>query len=305
MTEIPEKSSSSILRIATPRWKRVLKQPLVSLRGHEVGMASPKRAEREVECLRFLSKILHTHSVPEIFHHDVENHLFIMQDLALNAEGWNKCFDHREIGAELAARVGAALGDLHQITHGNEEAMHRFGDKSFFHEVQITSLYAPLFDLHPRLSDSIGSHAALLASSHLCLVHGDFQPSNILLREERLAILDWDMSHFGHPSFDSAYLMAYLTFETLKHPQRRDAWLPRLTSFWNAYIHAAHFETPQWHERSTLPQLGCLLLAKIEDSAEISPLEESTLNRLRSIATSLILHEIPTMHVYLDILSRA
>ncbi len=301
VTEIPGSSSSLLLKIETPGQRYVLKQPLY-LKPAEGGTASLKRAERETDCLRYLCKTLHTSFVPKVMHHDAENHLFIMQALPEDALCWQDQLLRQEIHAETAARVGGALGSLHQITYGSEDASQRFGDKTFFHELQLTSFYSSLTGMHPRLSEAIGSHATLLVTTNMCLLHGDFQPSNVILSEGHLMLLDWDMAHFGHPSFDPALMLAHLTLQTFRFREHKDSYLPLVTGFWNAYTHAAHFETSQWHERSVLPHLGCLLLAKLA-SEEILK-DKATCERLQSVASSLILHEIPAMHVYLDLLSQ-
>ena len=41
-----------------------------------------------------------------------------------------------------------------------------------------------------------------------CLVHGDFNPSNILVKRGRIvAVLDWEFSHSGNPLMDISNLL--------------------------------------------------------------------------------------------------
>ncbi|HHT0591776.1 TPA: phosphotransferase [Legionella anisa] len=41
-----------------------------------------------------------------------------------------------------------------------------------------------------------------LAGQQTCVVHGDPNPSNILIKENRVALIDWDESHTDVPELD-------------------------------------------------------------------------------------------------------
>ena len=49
----------------------------------------------------------------------------------------------------------------------------------------------------------------LLAPGH-CLVMGDLWPASILVSEDRLWIIDWELAHFGHRVQDVTHLAAHL-----------------------------------------------------------------------------------------------
>lgn len=46
---------------------------------------------------------------------------------------------------------------------------------------------------------------------HLCLLHGDFRPKNIMWERDRvIGVLDWDFCDIGHPYYDLAIMSYYL-----------------------------------------------------------------------------------------------
>ncbi len=47
--------------------------------------------------------------------------------------------------------------------------------------------------------------------AHLCLLHGDFRPKNIMWERDRVVgVIDWDFCDIGHPYYDLAIISYYL-----------------------------------------------------------------------------------------------
>lgn len=306
VTELPGGVSNTVLKVVTPRKRWVLKQALPKLKVEQEWISSVERMEREEDCMDYLSKMLANDSVPSLVHRDTENHLCIMTCAPDDAENWKEMLLEGKADPSIAAHVGTLLGAIHRQSHGDEAAAKRFGDKRFFHELRLDPFYGRISQVHPKLADLVGSHAAALAASHICFVHGDYSPKNILVSRGRPILLDFEVGHFGHPAFDLGFMTAHLTLKTVKFWSRREDFLLLLTSFWSAYVRAAAFETESWHERSFLPHLGCILLARMDGKSPVNYLEgEADRGRVRALAASLIRREVPSMRVLLDVLGRA
>jgi aminoglycoside phosphotransferase (APT) family kinase protein len=306
VTELSGGVSSTVLKIVTPKKSWVLKQALAKLKVQQEWTSSLDRMEREYEALKYLSSFLQAGQVPEVVHYDADNHSYIMTCAPEGSENWKEQMLHGKAQPEIAAKAGSLLGFIHSTSHGDEELSHKLGDKKFFHELRLDPFYNTISEKYPKLADKIGSHAMTLAMSNMCFVHGDYSPKNILVHQGRLILLDFEVGHFGHPSFDVAFMLAHLTLKTIKFWNQKEEYLPLINSFWNAYTHTAHFESTSWHERSFLPHLGCILLARMDGKSPINYMpDEKDRGRVRALASSLITREIPSMRVYLDILSRA
>jgi aminoglycoside phosphotransferase (APT) family kinase protein len=88
------------------------------------------------------------------------------------------------------------------------------------------------------------------------LVHGDFNPTNILVREGRITgVLDWEFSHAGTPYMDIGNLLR----------NTGPGWHPSI----RAGLEAGGFALPaDWQERAELVDLGSHLEFLITDRAE-------------------------------------
>jgi len=298
--------SNTVLQIVTPTKRWVLKQALAKLKVKLDWYSSVQRMEREVECLAYLSKILPQGAVPGLIHHDSENHLYIMTSGAEDAVNWKTELLEIKTRPQIAAQAGSLLGIIHRMSYGDEAAVKLFGDKQYFQELRIEPFYFKIAEVYPQLADKIGSLATTLVTSNISFVHGDFSPKNILINKNRILLLDFEVGHFGHPGFDLAFMLAHLTLKTAKFWEYKEDYLGLIMSFWSAYLGAANFESESWHERSFLPHLGCILLARMDGKSPIDYLpEENKRQRVKALASSLITREIPSMRVYLDVLARA
>ena len=66
----------------------------------------------------------------------------------------------------------------------------------FSYSVLATSLAK--FDFDPAFGEQMNSdYGSLLQSDNDCVCHGDFWPGNVLLREQNLTLVDWEMVRRG------------------------------------------------------------------------------------------------------------
>jgi aminoglycoside phosphotransferase (APT) family kinase protein len=70
------------------------------------------------------------------------------------------------------------------------------------------------------------------------VVHGDYSPKNILVRNSRLILLDHEVVHVGDPAFDIGFSMAHLVAKARHLPQYRSALTDAAETYWNAYLDA-------------------------------------------------------------------
>jgi tRNA A-37 threonylcarbamoyl transferase component Bud32 len=297
---LPSSPRNTVLKITTPHTCRVLKQAI----GREADAAG--RSRREQDCLAYLSTFQHSCSVPEVIQADFGNRLLLLSCAPENAVSLQQQLMNEDFNVDIAAAAGSLLGWVHATSHSDEEVARRFGDKRFFEEIRLDPFYTEIAAKHPRLASSIGAHAAALATSSLTFVHGEFTPENVLAEGERMFLVDCDAGHFGHPSVDTASFLADLTFLMFGAPGWKEEYLTLVLSFWNAYQASADFESESWHARSCLPHLGCLLLARLSHPSSGVPVMTPTANaQAQALAFSLIEREIPSLRVFLDILTRA
>src|SRR5207253_6106542 len=96
------------------------------------------------------------------------------------------------------------------------------------------------------------------------LVHGDYSPKNVLVRDDRLVLLDHEVVHFGDPAFDLGFSLAHLLSKAHHLADRRGDFTQAALLYWRAYAGERQLEP-----RAVRHTLACLL-ARV---AGRSPLE--------------------------------
>lgn len=95
--------------------------------------------------------------------------------------------------------------------------------------------------------------------------------------------IDFEVIHFGDPSFDAAFLLNHLLLKSFYRPQRRQLYVEVAGRFWSA------LQQPDWFESATIEHLGGLLLARIDGKSPAEYIRDSQLKeRIRQFARELI-----------------
>jgi 5-methylthioribose kinase len=127
------------------------------------------------------------------------------------------------------------------------------------------------------------------------LVHGDWSPKNFLISGASAMAIDFEVVHFGDPSFDSAFLLNHLLLKSFHRPAYRAALAGAAAAFWQA-LRAELPPECDWIESATLAHLGALLLARIDGKSPAEYLTDPALRgQVRDFARRLIQH--PPAHV--------
>src|SRR5205085_10022401 len=123
----------------------------------------------------------------------------------------------------------------------------------------------------------------------LTLVHGDYSPKNILVREGRLILLDHEVIHWGEPAFDLGFAMTHLLSKAHHLPQHRAAFADATRQFWRSYCEALGDAVP-WRAdlepHAVRHTLGCLL-ARVAGRSPLEYLGEDERRRQRDVVLSL------------------
>ena len=100
--------------------------------------------------------------------------------------------------------------------------------------------------------------------------------------------IDFEVVHFGDPSFDSAFMLNHLLLKSFARPQWRTIYAEAALGFWRAFLSA--IPEASWMESATLQHLGWLLLARIDGKSPVEYLREPVLrDEVRQFARNLIL----------------
>jgi len=144
----------------------------------------------------------------------------------------------------LGRRLGAFLGRLHACTHGRSGLAEAFNNRPM-QETRLVVQYQGVADMLDRGgivdADTLGKRAEALGEDLLapncCLTMGDLWPRSVLVADEGLRLIDWELAHYGRPLQDVAHWCAHLWMQRHCAPSSAiaEAVGTLRTAFLNAY----------------------------------------------------------------------
>jgi hypothetical protein len=245
--------------------------------------------------MRWLAPHLPAGSVPEVLFEDRENCLFAMAAAPPEAETWKAILMRGEANAPVAGAIAQMLAAMVSASWRNPEAERIFGDQTVFDQLRLDPYYRTTASRHPDLRPQFDRLLRESSCRRVSLVHGDWSPKNFLVSSAGVMAIDCEVTHFGDPSFDSAFLLNHLLLKSFYRPEWSAQFARLAGRFWEVY-RAGIPPGCDWIERATLSHLGCLLLARIDGKSPAEYITEPALQeKVRQFARRLIIS--PPAHV--------
>jgi 5-methylthioribose kinase len=288
ITELGGGVSNTVLLIETDGRRFVLKQALGKLRVQDDWFSDRERIFRESAAMRWLAPNLPAGSVPEILFDDRENCLFAMSAASNEAQTWKSLLLRGEADLRVAESVGQMLATIVARSWRDPEAQRAFGDQTVFDQLRIDPYYRTTAARHPDLRPHFERLISKMSCRRVSLVHGDWSPKNFLVSRGAVMAIDFEVTHFGDPAFDSAFLLNHLLLKSFYKPKWSTGFARMAHTFWRAYREGLPPEC-HWIEAATLNHLGCLLLARIDGKSPAEYITDAALReRVRMFARNLI-----------------
>ena len=284
-TELGGGVSNLVVLVETPGGRAVLKQSLEKLRVEEEWRSDRGRIFREAQAMRALAPLLPEGAVPEVLFEDAPNYLFAMTGAPADAVSWKQRLMKGDARVDDARQAAGLLGRLIAGTWRSSEHAGRFGDQTVFEQLRIDPYYRTTASRHPELRENFEALIDESARRRVSLVHGDFSPKNLLVWDDRMMAIDFEVIHYGDPAFDAAFLLNHILIKSYvcEGPLRECG-----RAFW-ASLKTAIPVAAEWFERATIAHLGCLLLARVDGKSPVEYVrEEAMKNRLRGLAREII-----------------
>jgi len=281
--------SNIVMKVSLPDDCFILKQSLSKLRVKDDWPFDRERIFVERDCMVLLGELLRPGSVPHLRFSDEENFVITMSCAMPGGISWKEALLSGEIDLEAAARVGALLADMHNQTASNEYAQKRFANQSGFIQGRIDPYHWTAAKAHPSLKPLIDTEVQRMLRTRVTLVHGDYSPKNIFIYPERILMLDFEVAHYGDPAFDTAFCLNHLVLKSIKFPGWSARYLTAARTFWSAYMDRLMPGLDLEIEYTTIRELGCLLLARIDGKSKIEYInDEASCNLTREIAKTIL-----------------
>jgi 5-methylthioribose kinase len=283
--------SNRTVLLESPNGKAwVLKQALAKLRVAEDWFCDPQRIHREALGLAWLERLTPPGSIPSLLFEDETCHLLAMRAVPRPHENWKNRLLAGEVQREHVTQFGQLLGIIHREAHRRrEEIAPLFADRRFFESLRLEPYYQFTAQRHREVAHFLSDLMAETLATRLTLVHGDYSPKNVLLRDGQLVLLDHEVIHFGDPAFDLGFGLTHFLSKAHHLPQHRSAFMESAHCFWQTYertvgelVHGAELEA-----RVVRHTLACML-ARVDGRSPLEYLTEAQRNRQRQITLSLM-----------------
>ena len=263
--------SCDIWRVQSKGKSFVVKRALEKLRTQADWHADPSRNRYEQAYLRFVAGFL-PGAVPQVFHGTPG--FFVMEDLAEGWLDWKKHLLAGRVEPTLARQAGEVLGEIHRQSWGSSDLAQKFATDENFHELRVAPYLLTTAARHPDLSDRIQEEAARLVSTQRALVHGDFSPKNLMVREKRMVVLDCEVAWYGDPAFDVGFLLNHFLLKALHLPQQAEDFLALVHQALAGYRDKLGEDKASIVLADVPSLLLCLMLARVDGKSPVEYLTQ-------------------------------
>lgn len=284
--------SNKVVLAESPELRAVLKQSLGQLRTAVEWRSDRERIFREAAALRFMCALadaggLHGGRIPRLLFEDPESFSLAMEAAPRGAEMWKTRLFRGERDAQIAAGAGALLGSIIAGSWQNLEAERLFGDQTVFDQLRIDPSYRFTATRRPDIAEYNHALIAKSAARRVSLVHGDWSPKNLLAGNGELWAIDWEVIHYGDPSFDVGFLLNHLVMKSIAMPASRR----EIAVLAGAFISALTAQLPvgaEWIVPAALEHVPALLMARVAGKSPAEYLDAAMQARAESLALDLM-----------------
>ncbi|MGH9667806.1 MAG: phosphotransferase family protein, partial [Bryobacteraceae bacterium] len=163
------------------------------------------------------------------------------------------------------------------------------GDLTVFDQLRLDPYYRATARNHPDLAAFFETLISDACQRRMALTHGDWSPKNFLVDGNGVMAIDFEVIHFGDPSFDAAFLLNHLLLKSFHRPEWTEAYVRAARRFWET-LSAALPPDAKWFPAATAAHLGGLMLARIDGKSPVEYLRSDEVrDRVRRFARDLIL----------------
>ena len=268
--------SSEIVRVEDGGQVFVAKRALAKLKVRDDWRADPARIRHEHRYMTTVAGFL-PDAVPRVLRTDDDGGWFAMEWLGEGWSNWKADMLAGRADPDVARRAGRILGIIHRETHGSEELRSAFDTTQNFYDLRLDAYLLTTGRRHPGLEDLFRAEADRIRSTRECLVHGDYSPKNMLVRGDRLVVLDCEVAWFGDPRFDLAFLLNHLHLKALHHAPHGEVFAPLVAAATSAYFEQRRLapEEAAAFDRDVAHLLLMLLLARVDGKSPVEYLADA------------------------------
>ena len=283
--------SNIVTLVEAPGLRAVVKQSLGKLRVEKEWISDRERIFREAAAMRFMAGRIAGGRVPNVIAEDRENFAIAMEAAPPEAEMWKTRLFRGEVDERPARAAGEMLASMISRTWRDAEAERIFGDTTVFEQLRVDPYYRFTAARRPEARAYIERLIARSAARRVSLTHGDWSPKNLLVGRGETWAIDWEVIHFGDPSFDAGFLINHLLLKSIARPEWKREFA-HLAEVFMESLRAGLPEEGAWIAGGALQHLPALLLARVDGKSPVEYLDDSAREKTRALALDLMRHPV-------------
>lgn len=268
----------------------VLKQALPKLRVAVDWFSSPERIHREALALQWFARLAPPGCVPRFEFEDEAQHLLGMEAVPFPHQNWKTVLLSGNVNFDHVEQFGRLLGFVHRRASEEGDLRQVFEDTSFFESLRLEPYYLYCAQQVPESAEFLSRLVEETRSRRLTLVHGDYSPKNILVRNEKLILLDYEVAHFGEPAFDLGFSLTHFLSKAHHLTAQRALFGKATVLYWQTYretLGDVPWARDLVEPRAVRHALGCML-ARVAGRSPLEYLSAAERTRQREAVLSLL-----------------
>ena len=265
--------SASVFAVRGEGKRVVVKQALERFRVADEWLVPRERAVTEARAIELMARLA-PGSVPPLLDSDPEAFALVVEEAPANWRPWKAALLKGTADPIVAAWLGALLAVLHSADGD-------IGSAGSFEAQRVDPYLRTIQRRHPDLADRIGEYIDRLLDTTRCVVHGDYSPKNVLVGEDGVWVVDWEVAHRGDPTFDLAFLLNHLMLKTIHLPQAYAGYKACGRAFLEAYGQEVDMQY-------LLGLVGCLMLARVDGKSPAEYLTDTGREHARAAGIALL-----------------
>lgn len=273
-------------------FRAVLKQSLGVLRTEAEWRSDRGRIAREGAALRWMEARSAEGSfrggrVPKLILEEPASFTLAMEAAPPDAAMWKTRLFRGEFDGSIAARAGTMLGSMIAGSWRHAGAERLFGDQTVFEQLRIDPSYRFTAQRRPEVAEYNYRLIERSAARRVSLVHGDWSPKNLLVSAGGVWAIDWEVIHYGDPSFDAAFLLNHLLMKSIAMP----AHVAALAGLAREFLGRLAAELPAeagWVIPAAFEHVPSLLMARVAGKSPAEYLDAGMRRRAEALALDLM-----------------
>ncbi len=205
---------------------------------------------------------------------------------------WKQLLLNGEVSTEIAVAAGKLLAKIINVSRADAAFKRQFSDQTVFDELRIDPYYRTTATRHSDITEPLKQLIQDSCKLQTALVHGDYSPKNMLVRDGQILLLDFEVVHWGDPAFDSAFLLNHLVLKSFHRPQDAGLYLQAASACWQALKTDIGEPAEGGFESMTVRHLGGLMVARIDGKSPVEYIRDDGIKaRVRKVAKQILVEQ--------------